>query len=107
MSYSIRVQELKERLDKGDTLVLLDVRESWEYSIAKIDGSVLISLGELATSLDQLDKEAEIICYCHHGMRSVDATGFLLQNGFPNVKNLEGGIDAWSVLVDPSVPRYQ
>lgn len=107
MSYSIRVQELKERLDKGDKLVLLDVRESWEFSMAKIDGAVLISLGELPQSLDQLDKEAEIICYCHHGMRSADATGFLVQQGFPNVKNLEGGIDAWSVLVDPSVPRYQ
>ncbi len=107
MSYSIRVQELKDRLDNGDKLVLLDVRESWEYSMAKIDGSVLISLGELPVSLDQLDKEAEIICYCHHGMRSADATGFLVQQGFPNVKNLEGGIDAWSVLVDSSVPRYQ
>ena len=107
MSYSIQVQELKDRLDNGDTIFLLDVRESWEYSMAKIDGSVLISLGELAVSLDQLDKEAEIICVCHHGIRSADATGFLVQQGFPNVKNLVGGIDAWSVLVDPTVPRYQ
>ena len=85
MSYSIRVQELKDRLDKGDKIFLLDVRESWEYSMAysmaKIDGSVLISLGELPQSLDQLDKETEIVCYCHHGMRSADATGFLLQQG--------------------------
>ena len=79
MSHSIRVQELKDRLDNGDKIFLLDVRESWEYSMAKIDGSVLISLGELAVSLDQLDKEAEIVCYCHHGMRSVDATGLLVQ----------------------------
>jgi len=107
MSYSIRVQELKDRLDNGDKIVLLDVRESWEYSMAKIDGSVLISLGDLPQALDRLDKEAEIVCYCHLGMRSADAAGFLLQQGFPNVKNLEGGIDAWSVLVDPSVPRYQ
>ncbi|MBQ27310.1 MAG: rhodanese [Nitrospiraceae bacterium] len=107
MSYSIRVQDLKERLDKGDDVFLLDVRESWEYSMAKIEGSVLISLGELPQSLDQLDKEAEIVCYCHHGMRSADATIFLHQQGFPNVKNLEGGIDAWSVLVEPSIPRYQ
>ncbi len=106
MSYSIRVQELKERLDKGDDLFILDVREEWEYSMAKIEGSTLISLGELAVSLDKLDKEAEIVCLCHHGMRSADATGFLLQSGFPNVKNIEGGINAWSALVDPSVPRY-
>lgn len=107
VSYSIRVQELKERLDNGDKLVLLDVRESWESSMATIEGSTLISLGELPQSLDQLDKEADIVCYCHHGMRSADAIGFLLQQGFSTVKNLEGGIDAWSVLVDPSVPRYQ
>ena len=106
MSYSIRVLELKERLDKGDDLFILDVRESWEFEMGKIEGSTLIPLGELTVSLDQLDTEAEIICLCHHGMRSADATGYLLQNGFPNVKNLEGGIDAWSALVDPSVPRY-
>jgi len=107
MDYSITVQKLKERLDNGDKIFILDVRESWEHSMAKIDGAVLISLGELPQSLDQLDKEQEIVCYCHHGMRSADATGFLLQQGFTAVKNLEGGIDAWSVLVDPSVPRYQ
>ena len=107
MQYSIRVQELKKRLDNGDDIVLLDVREAWEYSMANIEGSVLISLGELPQSIDRLDQDAEVVCYCHHGMRSADAMGFLLQQGFSNVKNLEGGIDAWSVLVDPSVPRYQ
>tara|TARA_B100000315_G_scaffold260889_1_gene326888 strand:+ start:6437 stop:6757 length:321 start_codon:yes stop_codon:yes gene_type:complete len=106
MSYLIHVQELKERLDNGDDIFLLDVRESWEYSMAKIDGSVLITLGELSQSFDQLDKEVEIVCYCHHGIRSVDATILLHEQGFHNVKSLEGGIDAWSVLVEPSVPRY-
>lgn len=106
MSYSIGVQELKTRLDKGDKLVLLDVREPWEYALAKLEGSVLVPLGTLPQSLSKLDKNTEIIAYCHHGMRSADATGFLLQQGFPNVKNLVGGIDAWSVQVDSSVPRY-
>lgn len=106
MSYSIGVKELKARLDKGDKLVLLDVREPWEHALAKLEGSVLVPLGTLPQSLSKLDKNTEIIAYCHHGMRSADATGFLVQQGFPNVKNLVGGIDAWSVQVDNSVPRY-
>ena len=106
MSHSIGVKELKTRLDKGDTLVLLDVREPWEHALAKLDGSVLIPLGTLPQSLAKLDKNTEIIAYCHHGMRSADATGFLVQQGFSNVKNLVGGIDAWSIQVDNGVPRY-
>ncbi|MEW6247974.1 MAG: rhodanese-like domain-containing protein [Nitrospirota bacterium] len=107
MSFTITPRDLKARLDKGDKLVLLDVREPWEHSLAKIEGSILIPLGTLPQSLDKLDRHAEIIAYCHHGMRSADAAGFLLQQGFTNVKNLVGGIDAWSVQVDPSVPRYR
>ncbi len=106
MSFTITPKELKARIDKGDKLVLLDVREPWENALAKLEGSTLIPLSTLPQSLSQLDKNAEIIAYCHHGMRSGDATGFLLQQGFPNVKNLVGGIDAWSVQVDGSVPRY-
>jgi rhodanese-related sulfurtransferase len=107
MSFSISPQELKSRLDKGENVVLLDVREEWENSLAKIEGSLLIPLGTLPQSVEKLDKNAEIIAYCHHGMRSADATQFLLQQGFPSVKNLVGGIDAWSVQVDPAVPRYR
>ncbi len=107
MSFTITPKELKERIDKGDHLFLLDVREPWEYSMAKIDGAVLIPLGTLPQSLNQLDPKAEIVAHCHHGMRSADAVQFLLQQGFSSVKNLVGGIDAWSVQVDPSVPRYQ
>ncbi|HZS12127.1 MAG TPA: rhodanese-like domain-containing protein [Nitrospirales bacterium] len=107
MGFTITVKELKDRMDKGDAPFLLDVREPHEYSLAKLHGSVLIPLGTLPTSLDQLDPEKEIVAYCHHGMRSADAVGFLLQQGFKNVKNLVGGIDAWSVQVDSSVPRYR
>lgn len=107
MSFSITPQELKSRLDKGDQLVLLDVREEWEHSLAKIEGSTLIPLGTLPQAFDKLSKDSEIIAYCHHGMRSADATQFLLQQGFSSVKNLVGGIDAWSIQVDPSVPRYR
>jgi adenylyltransferase/sulfurtransferase len=107
MNYVITPRELKDRLDKGDRPFLLDVREPHEYSLAKLDGSVLIPLGTLPNSLDKLDRTKEIVAYCHHGMRSADAVGFLLQQGFTDVKNLIGGIDAWSVQVDPAVPRYR
>ncbi|UCE64336.1 MAG: rhodanese [Nitrospirota bacterium] len=106
MSHTITVRELKNRMDKGDKVFLLDVREPHEYSLAKIEGSVLIPLGELPTSLEKLDQGAEIVALCKMGMRSADAVMFLLQQGFSNVKNLVGGIDAWSVEIDQSVPRY-
>jgi len=106
MSYTITVSELKIRQDQGDAIFLLDVREPHEYSMAKIEGSVLIPLGELANSLDKLDKNTEIVAYCHKGMRSADAVGFLLQQGFANVKNLIGGIESWSIEIDHAVPRY-
>ncbi|GMV48534.1 rhodanese [Nitrospirales bacterium NOB] len=106
MSFTITPTELKARLDKGEKLVLVDVREPWEYAIAKLEGSVLVPLATLPQALGKLDPDTEIIAYCHHGMRSADATGFLLQQGFGNVKNLIGGIDAWSIQVDPTIPRY-
>lgn len=107
MGFTITPRELKDCLDKGDKLFILDVREPWEYSMAKIEGSVLIPLGTLPQSLDKLDRNTEIVAHCHHGMRSADAVGFLLQQGFTNVKNLVGGIDAWSIQVDSTVPRYR
>ncbi|MEI8016084.1 MAG: rhodanese-like domain-containing protein [Nitrospira sp.] len=106
MDFAISPKELKKSLDNGDKLVLVDVREEWEYSLAKVDGSILIPLGTLPQSLAQLNRESEIIAICHHGMRSADATNFLLQQGFQKVKNLVGGIDAWSTQVDGTVPRY-
>ncbi len=106
MSYTITVRALKDRLDKGDKVFLLDVREPHEFSMAKIEGSTLIPLGTLPQSLNQLDPTDEIVALCHKGMRSADAVGFLLQQGFSDVKNLIGGIEAWSVEIDHSVPRY-
>jgi len=106
MGFAISPKELKARLDKGDKLVLMDVREDWEYSLAKLEGSILIPLGTLPQSLAQLNRDSEIIAICHHGMRSADATNFLLQQGFQNVKNLVGGIDAWSTQIDGTISRY-
>lgn len=106
MGFTISPKELKSRLDKGDKLVLLDVREQWEYDLAKLTGSILIPLGTLPQTMTKLSRDAEIIAICHHGMRSADATNFLLQQGYANVKNLVGGIDAWSTQVDGTVARY-
>jgi rhodanese-related sulfurtransferase len=104
---TITPRDLNDRLGTGDKIFLSDGREPWEYALAKLEGSHLIPLGTLPQSLARLDRNAEIVGYCHHGMRSADAAGFLIQQGFPNVKNLVGGIDAWSVQVDPMVPRYR
>ena len=106
MGFTITVQELKRKLDLGEKLTLIDVREPWEYNIAKIEGAQLIPLGSLGTEFKKLDPDAEIVIHCHMGMRSMDATQFLLQQGFKNVKNLTGGINAWSMQVDPTVPKY-
>ena len=106
MGVTITVQELKQKLDRGEKVVLIDVREPWEYNIAKVEDAQLIPLGTLAAEYKKLDPSAEIVMHCHMGMRSMDATQFLLQQGFKNVKNLTGGINAWSLQVDPSVPRY-
>ncbi|MGH7255525.1 MAG: rhodanese-like domain-containing protein, partial [Nitrospirales bacterium] len=97
MGFTTTVRELKSRLDKGDNIILVDVREPWEHSMAKIEGAILIPLGTLPQHLNKLDPTSEIVAYCHRGMRSADAVAFLAQQGFANVKNLVGGIDAWSV----------
>ena len=102
----IDVTELKQKLDRGDQFVLLDVREPHEYKIAKIPGSKLVPLSEFASHLGEFDKEAEIVVHCKMGGRSARACGILRQAGFSNVRNVVGGITAWSEKVDPTVPKY-
>ena len=106
MGFTITVQELKQKMDQGGKVVLIDVREPWEYNIAKIEGARLMPLGTLGTEYKQLDPASEIVVHCKMGMRSMDATQFLLQQGFTNVKDLTGGIIAWSQQIDPSIPIY-
>jgi adenylyltransferase/sulfurtransferase len=103
---TISVRELKAKMDNGETLTLIDVREPFEYEIARIEGSRLIPLGELETRLSELSKNETLVLQCHSGGRSEHATRILREAGFENAVNLEGGIDAWSVEVDPAVPRY-
>lgn len=107
MNIRILSEEAKQKLDNGHHVVFLDVREPWEYDLARIEGAKLIPPGELQQRVNELDPATEIIVYCHHGVRSFQATLFLRQMGFAKAKNLAGGIDGWSLRADPSVPRYQ
>jgi adenylyltransferase/sulfurtransferase len=100
------VLELKARMDRGEDVFVLDVREPHEYEINRIPGSTLIPLGELPQRYQELDQAREIVCQCKSGMRSARAASFLREHGFQNVKNLKGGILAWVDQVDPSQPKY-
>jgi rhodanese-related sulfurtransferase len=103
----ITVEELKARRDAGAKLRLIDVREPSEYNVAQIEDSELKPLGQIQQWSQELkDKDEEIVIHCHHGMRSERACQYLSAQGFNNVKNLIGGIDDWSLKIDPLVPRY-
>jgi adenylyltransferase/sulfurtransferase len=102
----IEVTELKQKIDRGDNFVLVDVREPHEWQIAKIPTAKLIPLGDVAKRMNELNPGDEIVVHCRSGVRSAKAAELLLQSGFKNVKNLKGGILAWSDKVDPSVPKY-
>ncbi|HZE26681.1 MAG TPA: molybdopterin-synthase adenylyltransferase MoeB [Terriglobales bacterium] len=101
----IQVEELKRRLDAGENLFVLDVREPHEYQISNI-GGYLIPLGDLPKRVSELDSSRQIVAHCRSGVRSAKAVGFLQQAGFKNVYNLAGGILAWADRVDPKMPKY-
>jgi len=105
-SLEITPAEVKARLDQGEKLVLIDVREPWEYEVCRIEGARHVPLGALAASLQTLPDVDEVICYCHHGIRSLDAATWLRFQGIEKAKSLSGGIERWAVEVDPNVPRY-
>jgi adenylyltransferase/sulfurtransferase len=98
--------EVKARIDRGDNFILIDVREPHEYQIAKIPYAQLIPLGGLPKRLAELDPKADYVMHCKSGMRSGKATDLLRQNGFTQVRNMKGGILAWSDKVDPTVAKY-
>lgn len=102
----ITAKEVSERIARGDNLTLVDVREQWEFDLCKIPGAKLIPLGALPANLNALLDADDVICYCHHGLRSLDAAVWLRQQGVERAKSMAGGIERWSAEVDPSVPRY-
>ena len=104
--YEIQVEDLKAWRDAGEAVVVLDVREPHEHRIGYLEGAQPLPLGQLPHRLDELDPDALVVTLCHHGQRSARAMMFLRQQGFERVTNLGGGIDAWSLRIDPSIPRY-
>ena len=104
--YEIAPEALRERLAAPNPPLLLDVRRHDEVAICALPGAVHLPMDELQDRLGELDPGQETVVYCHHGVRSLSVTVFLRNQGFKSVSSLSGGIDRWSALVDPSVPRY-
>ncbi len=106
MVEELSAEEVAARLKGGTRPLLLDVREGWERDLAAIEPSVHIPMIEVPQRLGELPTDRAIVVYCHGGARSAMVAAFLESHGFASVDNLSGGIDAWSVQVDPKVPRY-
>ena len=100
--------DLAARIKSGSAPRLLDVREDEEHQFAALPGSKLIPLGQLPGRVGEIEswKHEPVVVYCHHGVRSLHAIGWLREQGFAHLENLAGGIDRWSLEVDPSLPRY-
>ena len=105
---SLSARELKAWLDDAarSAPVLLDVREPWEFAIGRIEGSLPMPMHTITSRLDELAREAPVVAVCQHGARSLQVGLFLERNGFVEVYNLEGGLEAWSQSVDPAMPKY-
>lgn len=107
MVRQMSVQELKTELDTTKKQpFILDVREPWECQICALPNSINIPMGQIPARLGELDPDQEIIVLCHHGIRSYQVCNFLQSNGFENLYNLKGGIDAWSKEIDPAMQKY-
>ena len=102
----ISVADLEHKKKAGEPFLLIDVREPWEYEKARIAGAKLIPMRTIPANLGQLDVDQDVICYCHHGQRSLDVAAWLRAQGVETAKSLAGGIDRWSLEIDPRVPRY-
>ena len=100
------VVDLLKRAPDADKPLLLDVREPWELVICRIEGSQSVPMNQIPGALDRLDRGREIVCICHHGIRSYQVARFLEHHGFTRVVNLEGGVAAWARDVDPAMATY-
>ncbi len=107
--FEIPPSEVKRRLDAGEKLALIDVREPHEHAVCSIAGSDLVPMRTVPGALIDLQSKAQaapLIVFCHHGVRSLNVVSWLRQQGLENCQSMSGGIDAWSVEIDPKVPRY-
>jgi rhodanese-related sulfurtransferase len=102
-------RDIKQRIDSGETLHLVDVREDFEFAQARIEGATLIPMNTVPANLQSLEAKADealLVVYCHHGVRSLNVVSWLRRQGVENAVSIAGGIDRWSIEVDSSVPRY-
>lgn len=99
-------ESLAQRLADGETPVLLDVREDWEYQTCHLPDSLHVPMGQIPSRLDEIPADRPVVCICHHGGRSEQVARYLAAQGRESVENLAGGVDAWSLRVDPGMPRY-
>jgi rhodanese-related sulfurtransferase len=107
VDYEITPEDVKSKLDAGETFTLLDVREPWEFETARITSAKLMPMGDVPSRAHQeLDPDERIVVLCHHGVRSMNVTVWLRQQGFEKAQSMRGGIDGWSRAVDPKVPMY-
>jgi rhodanese-related sulfurtransferase len=107
MDYEITPEEVKTKLERAEAFTLLDVREPWEFETASIDGAKLMPMGDVPSRAHQeLDPDEPIVVVCHHGIRSMNVTVWLRQQGFEKAQSMRGGIDEWSRRVDATVPTY-
>ena len=107
MDFEITPDAVQALRESGEPFTLLDVREPWEYDAARIDGSKLIPMGDIPMRANQeLDPEEHIVVVCHHGVRSLNVTNWLRQQGFERAQSMRGGINLWSQIIDPKVPMY-
>lgn len=104
---SLTPEQLKERMAQSDNPpVLIDVREDWEFEICHIDGSRHLPMSQVVANMDSLDKDAETVVICHHGIRSQQVAQYLHGQGFSNIYNLDGGIEAWADNIEPDMKKY-
>lgn len=103
---SLTPENLQEKLNDGTQPILIDVREDWEFETCHIEGSRHLPMSQVVAAMDTLDKEAETVVICHHGTRSQQVAQYLESQGFKNIHNLEGGIDAWAKTIDPDMAQY-
>jgi rhodanese-related sulfurtransferase len=105
----VTVEDVKRRLDAGEKLALIDVREPFEHRVARIEGAELVpmqTVPEHLATLKEKAREAPLIVFCHHGIRSLNVVNWLRRQGIENCWSAAGGIDLWSIMIDPAVPRY-
>jgi adenylyltransferase/sulfurtransferase len=109
LSLEITPQEVHQRLQAGEKVALIDVREPNEFQLARISGAELLPMRTVPAELSRLDSQADetlLIVYCHHGVRSLNVVNWLRQQGVGGCQSMAGGIDRWSLQIDPGVPRY-